>query len=215
MLVPRRRSVAGEQERIPMKRRKGHIMRAGLRLMIPAVVVITVAWLIGAQAAPQQKPQMVEEVFKNIQVLKGITVDDFMGTMGVMSIALGYCCSDCHTNAGTELVKWEADTPRKQIARRMTQMVQTINQTNFGGRQTVTCWTCHRGRDRPMVTPTLDFAYGAVNPDRDDLITQAPGMPTADSIIDKYIQAIGGAQRVSAITSYSAKGMSTGFGGLG
>jgi photosynthetic reaction center cytochrome c subunit len=166
-----------------------------------------------AQAA--QRPQMVEEVFKNVQVLKGISVDDFMGTMGVMSIALGYCCSDCHTNAGTVLVKWEADTPRKVMARRMAQMVQTINRDNFGGRQTVTCWTCHRGRDRPMVTPTLDFAYGTVNPDRDDVIQQAPGMPMADQIIDKYIQAIGGAQRVNAITSYAAKGMSTGFGGFG
>jgi outer membrane lipoprotein-sorting protein len=112
-------------------------------------------------------------------------------------------------------VKWEADTPRKVMARRMTQMVQSINKDFFGGRQTVTCWTCHRGRDRPMVTPTLDFAYGMVNPDRDDLITQAPGMPMPDQVIDKYIQAIGGAQRVNAITSYSAKGMSTGFGGLG
>src|SRR5262249_59411653 len=51
--------------------------------------------------------------------------------------------------------------------------------------QTVTCWTCHRGRDRPMVTPTLDFAYGMVNPDRDDLITQAPGSPMPDAVIDK------------------------------
>src|SRR5262245_16492223 len=217
-----------------MKRSKRFIVNVGSNRLIRFAAAIAVAWLFGGvfatsgpmsahstvafepmQAAPQQRPQMVEEVFKNIQVLKGISVDDFMGTMGVMSIALGYCCSDCHTNAGTVLVKWEADTPRKNMARRMTQMVQTINRDNFGGRQVVTCWSCHRGRDKPMVTPTLDFAYGTVNPDRDDQITQAPGMATPDQVIDKYIQAIGGAQRVNAITSYSAKGMSTGFGGLG
>src|SRR5262245_446637 len=54
-----------------------------------------------AQGA-QAKPPMAEEVFKNIQVLKGITADDFMGTMGIMSAALGFCCAECHTGAGTE-----------------------------------------------------------------------------------------------------------------
>jgi photosynthetic reaction center cytochrome c subunit len=211
--------------------------KAGSRRLIPIAVALTAVWLIGGvlgergiqnstyspfgfttQAAPQQRPQMVEEVFKNIQVLKGISVDDFMGTMGVMSIALGFCCSDCHANAGTDRVAWEADTARKQIARRMTTMVTNINRDSFGGRQVVTCWTCHRGRDRPVVTPTLDYVYGSnLNPDRDDVFQQAQGVPAgeADRIIDKYIQAIGGAQRVNGITSYAAKGTSEGFGGLG
>src|SRR5262245_51573531 len=39
------------------------------------------------QGVPQGK--MVQDYFKNIQVLKDITVDDFVGTMGVMSAALG------------------------------------------------------------------------------------------------------------------------------
>ena len=45
---------------------------------------------------------MVEDVFKNVQALKGITVDEFMGTMGIMSASLGLCCSDCHPGAGTD-----------------------------------------------------------------------------------------------------------------
>ena len=32
---------------------------------------------------------MAEQVFKNVQVLKGIPVNEFMGTMGVFSAALG------------------------------------------------------------------------------------------------------------------------------
>ena len=39
---------------------------------------------------------MAEQVFKNIQVLKGIPVNEFMGTMGVFSAALGMSCEDCH-----------------------------------------------------------------------------------------------------------------------
>ncbi len=167
------------------------------------------------QAATSAQPQKAEEVFKNIQVLKGISVDDFMGTMGVMSAALGFCCSECHTGAGTDTVKWEVDTPNKVTARKMVLMVAAINRDNFNGRQGVTCWTCHRGRDRPVVTPSLDTVYGEANLEPDDVFNNAPGTIAADQILDKYIQAVGGAQRLAGITSYLAHGTSIGFGGAG
>src|SRR5258708_28151007 len=111
-------------------------------------------------------PQMSDAVFKNVQVLKGIPVDQFMGTMGVFTTSLSLCCGNCHTGAGTSNPKWEDDPPRKRTARAMVAMVQNINKTSFGGRQVVTCWTCHRGQLSPSVTPPLDFAYGeaVVNP---------------------------------------------------
>src|SRR5437879_246652 len=109
----------------------------------------------GGQAAAQGRPLLAEEAFKNIQVLKGIPVDDFMGTMGIMADSLGFCCSECHEGAGTDKVNWAADNSRKRTARKMVTMVATINRDNFGGRQVVTCWTCHRNRDRPLVTPTF------------------------------------------------------------
>src|SRR3989442_3490734 len=117
-----------------------------------AVVALIGAALAAAQTAAQEKPLLAEQVFKNIQVLKGIPVDDFMETMGVMCASLQFDCSDCHEGAGTDKVDWAADTARKRTARRMVTMVQTINQTNFGGRQMVTCWTCHRNRDKPLTT---------------------------------------------------------------
>src|ERR1700674_1763433 len=98
--------------------------------------------------------------FKNVKALTDIPVDEFMGTMGLFSAALSYCCGDCHTGAGTDNPKWEADPPRKIMARRMTQMVKAINKDNFGGGQSVTCWTCHRGSPGPAVTPSLDTIYG-------------------------------------------------------
>ncbi len=45
--------------------------------------------LANGQTAPPGKPLMAEDVFKNVQVLKGIPVDEFMNTMGVFSAALG------------------------------------------------------------------------------------------------------------------------------
>src|SRR5438477_12949693 len=122
-----------------------------------ATFAVTLAWLgiAFAQTPAASKPQMAEQVFKNIQVLKGIPVDEFMGTMGLFSAALTVCCGDCHTGAGTSNPKWEDDPPKKRTARRMMQMVNEINRINFNGRQEVTCWTCHRGSERPMQTQPL------------------------------------------------------------
>jgi outer membrane lipoprotein-sorting protein len=168
------------------------------------------------QAFPQAKPKMAEEVFKNIQALKGISVDDFLGTMGIMSAAVGFDCSECHNNAGTERVDWAADNnPRKLTARRMVNMVAAINKDNFGGRQNVTCWTCHHGRDRPQTTPALEVVYGQGAQTLDDVIQPMDGAPTGASVLDKYIQALGGAAKLAAIKSYRATGTSVGFGGFG
>jgi photosynthetic reaction center cytochrome c subunit len=210
-------------------------MRVWSRRVSLAIVGASLVWLIvfawagqmaaqAGQAAPPARPQASsataltsEQAFKNIQALKGIPVDDFMGTMGIMSAALGFDCSECHTNAGTDKVDWALDTPRKRTARRMVEMVATLNRTSFGGRQVVTCWTCHRGRDRPMITPAMEVIYGTPPFETDDAVTpaQGQGQPSAEQILDKYIQAVGGAQRLSGLTSYIATGTSIGFGGFG
>src|SRR5271165_4816509 len=153
-----------------------------MRLILP-VAVMAVPWLAGValvapQATAQDKPLMAEEVFKNIQALKGIPVDDFLGTMGVMSAAVGFDCSECHTNAGTDKVDWAADTQRKVVARKMVVMMAAINRDNFGGRQLVTCWSCHRGRDHPPVTPAMETVYGTPTLEMDDVFAQAPGAPS-------------------------------------
>jgi photosynthetic reaction center cytochrome c subunit len=190
------------------------------------VAVLTVAWLTSvaaavfaqtaAQAQSDSTSQMSEQVFKNVQVLKGIPVDEFMGTMGAFTASLSLCCGDCHTGAGTSNPKWEDDPPRKRTARSMVQMVQGINRTSFGGRQVVTCWTCHRGQKSPSVTPPLDFAYGEPVVVPPDLLPRATsGGPTLDQIFDKYIQALGGAARANALTSYTVKGSSILYGEVG
>lgn len=189
--------------------------RAALAATGIAVVALISARLAVAQPAAPDKPLLAEQVFKNIQVLKGIPVDDFMETMGIMTAALQFDCSDCHANAGTDRVDWAADTPRKRTARRMVAMVATINKDNFGGRQMVTCWTCHRNRDRPLVTPTMEAIYTTPSLEPDDVIVSPPGLAAPGSILDKYIEASGGAQRLAGLTSFVGKGTSVGFGGFG
>jgi hypothetical protein len=185
-----------------------------------AFAAFAVVWLMGSalaapQAAPAAAQRTSDQAFKNIQVMKGIPLDDFMGTMGIMCAALGFDCSDCHTGAGTEKVDWAADTPKKVRARRMVEMMTAINRDNFSGRQMVTCWSCHHGRDRPATTPSLEYMYGPASQEMDDVLTQMPGQPTAETIIDKYLRAIGGAERLAGLKSYAARGKSVGFGGFG
>jgi Cytochrome b(N-terminal)/b6/petB/Cytochrome b(C-terminal)/b6/petD/Photosynthetic reaction centre cytochrome C subunit len=176
----------------------------------------TVALQGTTAGAGQRGPVMVEDVFKNVQALKGLTVDEFMGTMGLMSASLGLCCSDCHPGAGTESVKWEDDSnPRKVTARKMVLMMQATNRDNFSGRQVVTCWTCHRLRDVPVQTPRLDQLYSEAITELDDVVSRAEGVPTPAEIIDKYLVAIGGLERVAGITSIIATGKVEAFGSFG
>lgn len=191
-----------------------------------AVAGGTVVCLIGlacaGQAAAQgpvaaARTQTAGEAFKNVttSTLKGLTVSDFLGSMGVMSAALGYDCADCHIAAGTDKVNWEFDTPKKRTARRMVEMVAVINRTNFGGAQMVTCWTCHHGRFLPSTTIALDTLYGTPNDERNDIVVPGEGQPPATQILDKYIEALGGAQRLAGLRSYIATGTSLGYEGLG
>jgi hypothetical protein len=171
------------------------------------------ASLVGGQASQGARPTMAEEVFKNIQVLKGIPVDQFMGTMGFFSAALGMNCTDCHVDeSGGSWAKYADDNDLKRTARRMVQMVAGINRGNFGGRQVVTCNTCHRGSRRPNVMPSLALLYGSPPPDEPgEPIEQAAGQPAAEQVLDRYIQAVGGPDRLAKLTSLVAKGTYKGF----
>ena len=168
-----------------------------------------------AKAAAPAKPT-AGEVFKNVTTptLKGLTPDDFILTMGLIADNLGLDCADCHPGAGSDKADWVIDTPQKKTARKMIEMVGSINKTNFAGVQMVTCWTCHHGRDIPATTIALDAVYSSPNSERDDVVKAQPGQSAA-AIFDKYIAALGGAQRLAAITSYVATGKSVGYEGLG
>ena len=179
-----------------------------------AVWLLSVA-LVGGQAAPAQNQMMAENAFLNVTVLRGIPVDEFMGTMGVFSAALGFSCENCHTASSNDWANYAKDvSPLKERAREMVAMMAEINKQNFGGRQVVTCFTCHRGSNRPRVTASLDTLYGAPPLDELDVLVlpAEPGGPTAAEILDKYLQAVGGAQAATALTSYVAKGTYSGYG---
>ena len=176
-----------------------------------ATLLITTVPVLSGQVPAANRPPFAEEVFKNIQVLKGTTVDEFMSTMGIFSVALGMSCEDCHAANDAKWENFAIDNPKKRRARTMVTMMAGINKSYFGGRQGVTCFSCHRGADQPKVTPNPATLFGPVE-EPSDFVRQAKDGPTADQIFDKYIQALGGAQKLAAITSYVAKGANSGYG---
>src|ERR1700730_18305855 len=167
-----------------------------------------------ARPGAEQKPLMAEDVFKNVQLLKGISVKEFMDTMGFFSAATGMNCVDCHSAENDTLAEYAVDTPLKQTARKMILMVNMLNRGTFGGQRKVTCYTCHRATEHPEVIPSLLDQY-SIAPDDPDKVEipagRAAGQISADQILDKYIQAIGGAPQFAKLTSFVAKGTYEGF----
>jgi hypothetical protein len=200
---------------------KGGNMKLGSRRTILGVLATVVVCLLGAALAggqagqaPAQGQPMAEQVYKNVQVLRGIPADEFLGTMGFIAAATGLNCTHCHSGNDYTVEAYAEDTiPLKQTARMMFVMMNTINRSFFQGRQVVTCWTCHQGEQVPRTVPNLNVQYGAPEPyEPDDALEQAFGQPAPDEVLDKYIQALGGAQRVNALTSLVGRGTNTGFG---
>lgn len=189
-------------------------------LATAAVCLLAVAAASGQarpQAAPPaaaaDKPLLAEQAFKDVQLLRGISVKEFMETMGFFSAATNGNCTFCHgEESASGWANYAVDTPLKQTARKMIVMMNAINASYFGGARKLTCYSCHRNAHVPMVTPTLaeQYAIPILN-DVKDIPEQAADQPTADQVFDKYLQALGGAQKVAGFTSFVAKGTYQGY----
>jgi hypothetical protein len=79
----------------------------------------------------------------------------------------------------------------------------------------VTCYTCHHNlQGAPQTTPKLSEQYGeppTLDPNEVEVRRQAPDAPSADQVFDKYLQAVGGAQKAAAVTSIVFKGTYEGY----
>src|SRR5256712_5514315 len=141
----------------------------------------------GGQTESAQKPLTAEQYFKNVQVLRGISVKEFMDTMGFFAASLGENCTFCHVEESSgDCSKYADDNANKQTARKMILMMNAINKTYFGGRRMLTCYFCHRGGETPPGTSHLPEQYSApVLEVPDEITEQAPGAASADPALDK------------------------------
>jgi hypothetical protein len=137
-----------------------------------------------------ERVPMVEETFKTVQLLRGIPVDTFFEVMGTFASSMGNDCTFCHAaNSALNKAAFAEQTPRIQRARQMITMMNAINKQYFNGTPRVTCFTCHGGSNVPKADPSVNV----------------------NQVWDKYIQALGGAEKLAKLTSYAAKGTYSGF----
>jgi photosynthetic reaction center cytochrome c subunit len=193
-----------------MNRKVGFAL--GIAVVLAAGVVVMDVAKAQSAAPPQATgagPKKAEEQFKNIQVLKGIPADQLIPAMQFITASLGVECQFCHVEGAFE----KDDKKPKETARKMMEMMFAINKDNFDGHREVTCYSCHRGSTDPVGTPlvmTEEPKPGMGEAAKPEKAEGGDGKeasgPTGNQLLDKYLQAVGGAAAIEKITSRVMKG---------
>jgi photosynthetic reaction center cytochrome c subunit len=153
----------------------------------------------------EQGIKLAEQVYKNIQIFKGMPASDLEPTMAFISGSLGVKCNHCHTNPFDKDEK-----PTKQTARQMIRMVLDLNKGSFRGEKAVSCFTCHRGKPQPVSVPAVGQNLWQSNP----AAAKETPLPTIEEILSRYVQAVGGEANIRKINSRVAKGSRIGADGV-
>jgi hypothetical protein len=162
-------------------------MHRELRYVSVAVALLAGAGLASAQVTPANEGKTAEQVYKNIKVLQGTPANELNQSMHLMKGALGMDCLYCHIER-----EWEKDVKApKEVARTMIVMMNDINTRQFGGRQVVTCNTCHNGHPVPAAVP----AFPVFEP----VVAAKPTLPSVDQILARYVEALGGEQALRKV----------------
>jgi hypothetical protein len=127
------------------------------RLPIPRDSLVKLRAVYIARVMQQiagRENQPAEQVFQNVQVLKGITAAELVHKMdNDYARAMSWNCTNCHRLAPQG--NFASDTsPDKKRARFMQQMTDDINKVQLPklypkDTPKVTCMTCHRGYNEP------------------------------------------------------------------
>jgi photosynthetic reaction center cytochrome c subunit len=176
-----------------------------IAFVVSTTMLVAVTCTLQAQSslpkAPSDSaPKTTDQVFKNIQVLKGIPVDQLIPAMQFITSSLGVECDFCHVQNAFD----KDEKKPKQTARKMMEMMFAINKENFDGRREVTCYSCHRGSPHPVGIPVISSEKREEPMEEHERVPA--NLPTADQLIDRYVQALGGALKIEKITSRVEKG---------
>ena len=163
----------------------GYLIR---RALLVGVFAFGATLLAQAQAGPNGEGRKAEETYRNIQVLRGTLASELNQSMHLIESQTGMDCTYCHVEGAFE----KDDKPAKQVARRMIVMMNAINAANFGGRQMVTCYTCHNGRPIPSTVPSFPISKPVLADPDPAALGPKIVLPAVDEILTKYVDALGG-----------------------
>jgi hypothetical protein len=111
------------------------------------LLAVSLALVLSLTLSAQEKKKGAPGPPKNLKVLPADV--DIRATMGGFRTALGVMCTYCHVQGDFA----SDENPKKNIARAMIRMVNDINSKFPDGKAHVSCYTCHRGQEEPLMTP--------------------------------------------------------------
>ena len=158
----------------------------------------------GTMSQAQEQEKTVEQVKKNIQVLKGLPASQLNLVMDYFASSLGVRCNHCHVVDSTGWYMEKDDKSEKRTARKMIQMVMDLNSTKFGGREAVTCYTCHRGAVEP--SKLIPLPQPPAKPEQEES-ESATSYPDVEQVLSKCENALGGRDVLEKIHSRLLKGV--------
>jgi hypothetical protein len=157
-------------------------------------------------AQPEDKP--AEQVYKNIQIFKGVPASRVLPAMNRLTQFLGVDCAYCHVPDALD----KDDKPAKQTARKMFELVRTINATLNTNR--VTCYTCHRGQPQPVSMPPAPTNAPPKSESAPPEIKPADAKANVDAIFDHYLQSLGGKAALERVKTRVMTGTMVTQGGM-
>jgi hypothetical protein len=175
-------------------------------LMVSSAQIARGSQQTGAAMQPAPAEKTVEQVQKNIQVLMGLPASQLIPVMNYIGSSLGVRCTYCHVRKDE---KWDFvsdEKPEKGTAREMIKMVQGINKANFKGTVAIGCITCHRGSTSPVRVPQLPIAAPTPFAENAETAATKETPPTAEQILAKYTEALGGSAAIEKLKTRSMKG---------
>jgi len=187
-----------------------------------------------SSAAPQEKT--VEQTRKNIKVLTGLPDSQLIPVMNYFAASMGRRCNFCHVNNQGQWDYPSDAKPEKNQAREMIKLVLDTNKTLDRLKlDPIACYTCHRGRNSPQSLPPLPLPVPSPPPGNQGGAggpgAGAPGQalppsgqpqaspsprpagPSADDILNKHLQAIGGPASIDKMKTLIMRGTYAGANG--
>jgi len=168
-------------------------------IMLTTAATVLVSGRFIRPAATQGSEKPAEQVYKNIQVFKGLPAPQLIGAMNFMAGSMGVSCNYCHVP--NQFAK--DDKAAKQTARQHLQMTRALNEANFEGKTVVNCATCHRGDIRPnsaLKIATISSLQTVKSP------ASAAPLPTVEQILTRHLAAMGGRQKLENLRTLKMTG---------
>lgn len=114
-----------------------------MRILVTLLIAVP---LLAQDPPPPEKKGGARPAPKNLQILKP---EEVRPMMGAFRVALGAQCTTCHVQGDFA----SDDKPEKTTARMMIAMTRDINAKFTDGKMHVSCFTCHRGSEHPLMAP--------------------------------------------------------------